>query len=238
MLLLFPFVGAFERVLSRVGHTSAEDREDYSIPRYLNQAAAAEFSTGVARLQQELARHVEATSVFVEIARGTPGVPKIKDHNAAVEILGRDIRSYAAAMFRHATTPAQAERLASLIEEADLTVNLGETLHQAARDAQARPLSADARSLVVDTLDRVQAALAVLVAPGPAVAPLRAEQQAEFLLRTREKCLALPLAWEERGAILEVLGSVKRAFYLIDLVRAERDSVARGLPEPGQPGPL
>ncbi len=238
MLLLFPFVGAFERVLSRVGHTSAEDREDFSIPRYLDQAAAAEFSTGVARVQQELARHVEATSLFVEIARGTPGVPKIKDHNAAVEILGRDIRSYAAAMFRHATTPAQAERLATLIEEADLTVNLGETLHQVARDAHARPLSAGARSLVGDTLDRVQAALAVLMAPEPAVAPLRAEQQAEFLLRTREKCLALPLAWEERGAILEVLGSVKRAFYVIDLVRAERDSVARGVPEPGQPGPL
>ena len=49
--------------MSRVGHTSDEDREDYSVPRYLNQpGAAAEFSTGVGRVHQELARQIEAAS--------------------------------------------------------------------------------------------------------------------------------------------------------------------------------
>ena len=36
--LLFPFVGVFERVLARVGRTSAEDAEDYSITRFLDPA--------------------------------------------------------------------------------------------------------------------------------------------------------------------------------------------------------
>ena len=35
-LLLFPFVGVFERVLSRVGRTLSEDVEDYSVTRYLD----------------------------------------------------------------------------------------------------------------------------------------------------------------------------------------------------------
>ena len=40
-LLLFPFVGVFERVLSRIGRTSAEDAEDYSMTRFLDPAAGA-----------------------------------------------------------------------------------------------------------------------------------------------------------------------------------------------------
>jgi hypothetical protein len=31
--LLFPFIGAFDRVLSRIGHSAADDFEDYSLPR-------------------------------------------------------------------------------------------------------------------------------------------------------------------------------------------------------------
>ena len=40
-LLLFPFVGVFERVLSRVGRTAAEDIEDYSMPKYLKRELSA-----------------------------------------------------------------------------------------------------------------------------------------------------------------------------------------------------
>ena len=35
-LLLFPFVGTFERVLLRIGRTAAEDIEDYSVPKFLS----------------------------------------------------------------------------------------------------------------------------------------------------------------------------------------------------------
>ena len=34
--LLFPFIGVFERVLSKVGHSSADDEEEYSQPRFLD----------------------------------------------------------------------------------------------------------------------------------------------------------------------------------------------------------
>ena len=39
-MLLFPFIGTFDRVLSRVGHTSAEDIEDFSVPKYLRRDLA------------------------------------------------------------------------------------------------------------------------------------------------------------------------------------------------------
>ena len=38
--LLFPFISVFERVLSRVGHHTSEDKEDYSTTRYPRRAAA------------------------------------------------------------------------------------------------------------------------------------------------------------------------------------------------------
>jgi phosphate:Na+ symporter len=226
-LLLFPFVGTFERVLSKVGHTSEEDREDYSVPRHLDLAAAAEFSTGVGCVHQELARQVEAAALFVGIARRAPGMPKLKDHNAAIEILGRDIRRYTAALFQHAKSPGQSELLASLIEEADLTATLGDTLHQVARHVLPQALSAEAQALVDATLARIGDVVTGLSTPAPLPDPLKLEHQEAFLLRTREKCLASTLSWEERGVVLELLGSAKRAFYLVDLVRSERASVTR-----------
>ena len=83
--------------------------------------------------------------------------------------------------------------------------------------------------MVGDTLARITEAVAGLSAPEPAPNPLELEHQEEFLLRTREKCLASPLSWEDRGVVLE-LGSAKRAFYLVDSVREERASVSRASP--------
>ncbi len=57
-------------------------------------------------------------------------------------------------------------------------------------------------------------------APAPDSSTL--EQQEEFLVRTREKCLASSLPWEERGVVLELLGSAKRTFYVVELIRSER----------------
>ncbi|OWK19226.1 hypothetical protein AJ88_44095 [Mesorhizobium amorphae CCBAU 01583] len=42
-LLLFPFIGVFERVLSRVGHTDAEDAEDFSTPKFLDRKLASDL---------------------------------------------------------------------------------------------------------------------------------------------------------------------------------------------------
>jgi phosphate:Na+ symporter len=48
----------------------------------------------------------------------------------------------------------------------------------------------------------------------------------------RDRCLKLgaELPWAERGAILTLLGSAERAYYLIERIDAERKSVARVLP--------
>ena len=51
--LLFPFVGVFERVLSRVGRTDAEDIEDYSTPRFLDRKLAEDFAEAIPAVQQE-----------------------------------------------------------------------------------------------------------------------------------------------------------------------------------------
>src|SRR5918995_1120432 len=46
-LLLFPFIGVFERVLARVGRTDAEDIEDYSTPKFLDRKLAGDFAKAV-----------------------------------------------------------------------------------------------------------------------------------------------------------------------------------------------
>ena len=50
--LMFPFIGVFDRVLSKIGHSSAEDKEDYSQPRYLDPRARKDFRTGVPAVQR------------------------------------------------------------------------------------------------------------------------------------------------------------------------------------------
>ena len=51
-----------------------------------------------------------------------------RDHQDALDVLSRDIRRYTAAMFKPDMPHAQADLLASLIEEEDFTASLGETL--------------------------------------------------------------------------------------------------------------
>ena len=55
------------------------------------------------------------------------------------------------------------------------------------------------------------------------------EQREQFLLDARSRCLKLgpDVPWAERGAVLELLGSAERAFFLIDRIAAERRSVPR-----------
>src|SRR5688572_5035749 len=74
-LLLFPFVGVFERVLSRIGHSAADDVEDYSTTRFLDPAKGSDLVTGVPLVQQELARYMRACSLFIASARGDQSAP-------------------------------------------------------------------------------------------------------------------------------------------------------------------
>ena len=61
---------------------------------------------------------------------------------------------------------AQADLLASLIEEEDFTASLGETLYQIARRVERQPFSAAGRELVDAMLDQVAEAMRAIIADG------------------------------------------------------------------------
>jgi phosphate:Na+ symporter len=237
-ILLFPFVGVFERVLSHVGREAADAKEDYSVARFLDPAAGRDLATGVPLVQQEMARYVEGAALFLVMARREkPMLGAARDHQNAIDILSRDIRRYTAAMFKPDMPHAHADLLASLIEEGDFTASLGESLHQVARRLERQPFSAGGRELVEATLTRIEQALRPLlgVASGPGAAlPVTREEAQEFLAATRERCLSwgADLPWEERGAILELLGSAERALFLIARTIEERRSVPRAVTAP------
>jgi len=232
-LLLFPFVGVFERVLSRIGHTTSDDVEDYTMSRFLDRSKQGQLVAGVPLVQRELARYVEGANLFLAIARRDKSAPNnASDHQAAIDILSRDIRRYTAEMFKPDMPYAEADLLASLIEEEDFTASLGETLFQFARRVERRVFSPAGRLLVQAAHEQVARAMQRVLPPRPDADPESgpsAEERAEFLLATRRRCLELgsDLPWEERGAILELLGSTERAFFLIDRIDAERRSVPR-----------
>ena len=49
-------------------------------------------------------------------------------------------------------------------------------------------------------------------------------------MRDRAVKMGSELPWEDRGAILALLGSAERAFYLIERIHEERKSVPRVVP--------
>jgi len=243
--LMFPFVGVFDRVLSKIGHSTADDKEDYSQPRYLNPRAGKDFATGVPAVQMECGRYLEGVGQFVAIARETPDAPDdSQEHYAALDVLSRDIRNYTAAMFQPNMAADKADLLASLIEEEDWTASLGETLYQIARRVERQPFSATGRELVNAMLDQVSDAMRAITPDGQKNGPAFVEpaDRVQALQELRERCLKLgaqELPWAERGAILTLLGSAERAFYLIERIDSERKSVSRFVPsaEPLRSGP-
>lgn len=232
--LMFPFISVFDRVLSRIGATDKEDIEDYSLPRYLDPNLNKEIATGVTAVQHETDRYLEAAGKFLAMARGVPGAPDDpEEHYVAIDVLSREIRSYTAAMFKPEMPHAQADLLASLIEEEDWTASLGETLYQIARRVQRQQFSEVGRPIVNETIDAVATAMRSIVPDGNgAVAPaLDIDKLEAAILALRDRCLRLgaELSWAERGAILTLLGSAERAFYLINRIVDERQSVSREL---------
>ena len=230
-MLLFPFVRVFEQVLSRIGHDASDEAEDYSFTRFLDPAKLGKGSVGIPLVQKEISRFDEAAHAFVEIARkGKSAVRDAGEHAGAVDVLGREIRTYLAAMLRTGTSPDEADLVASLIEEVDFAASLGETLYQVARRVECRQFSPAGRELVDATLDQIDAAMRFIVGrDGSQTSMPTAAERQQFLLSTRRRCLepdaALPP--DERGSILELLGSAERAFLLIDRIDAERRSVPR-----------
>ena len=234
-LLMFPFISVFDRVLSKIGHTSVEDKEDFSQPRFLDPRLGGELATGVPLVRKELARYVQAAGQFLATARKEESAPDdVAEHNGAIDVLNREIRSYTAAMFKPGLPHAQADLLASLIEEEDFSASLGETLYQTARRVERQPFSEAGRGLVNATIDKISQAMDSITNPANGEGPAQSQTQAQqaFLLETRAQCLKLgeSLPWEERGAILALLGSAERAFFLIERIHAERKSVSRDVP--------
>lgn len=235
--IMFPFIGVFDRVLSRVGHTSAEDKEDYSQPKYLDSRLAGQIESGVPAVQRETARYLEAASQLIDIARGKENAPDDSaEHYAAMDVLSREIRAYTAAMFSPDMPHARANLIGSLIEEEDFTASLGETMYQVSRRIERQPFGETGRALVNEVLDRLEEGLAAVIPldrTGVAYVDPAAAPRLPALAELRERCLQLgkELPWIERGSILALLGSVERAFYLIERIDAERRSVLRVVPE-------
>lgn len=236
VVLLYPFVGVFEHVLMKVGASALDDVEDYSLPRFLTPAAAAQPVTTVKAVQQEMDRYLEAALKFLDIAQGKPDAPdKVEEHYGAMDVLNREIRSYTSGMFKADLPYARADLVASLIEEEDFTASLGETLHQIARRVERQPFGTVGRPLVDSMLEQVAEAMTAIV-PIDATRPPNAAASDTRLpalqgLRTKALRLGAELPRIERGAILALLGSAERGLYLIERIDAERKSVSREVPE-------
>lgn len=230
--VLFPFVGVFERVLSRVGRTDAEDIEDYSTPKFLDRQLANDFAKAVPAVQQETARHLQAGAMFLDIARGDKKAPSNPgEHYLATDILSRDIRAYTASLLEKDLPYEQLDLIASLIEEADFTAALTESLHQVARRVKREKFGSHAQEIVDAALNKLDASMRAIL-PDHGIAdpqmPAGHMNHPEVdELRARTLALGPNAGAGERGTILALLGSVERAELLVRRILAERQSVNR-----------
>jgi phosphate:Na+ symporter len=230
--LLFPFVSVFERVLSRIGRTDEEDIEDFSTPKFLDRQLASDFAEAIPAVQKETARHLQAGAIFLNIARGDRKAPSDPgEHYLATDILSRDIRAYTAALMKEDLPYEQLDLIASLIEEADFTAALTESLHQVARRVKREKFGSQAQAIVDTALDKLDASLRQIMPDYGIADPRMPAGHVSFpdVEDLRAKTLALgPNAGAgERGTILALLGSIERAEILIRRIDAERKSVNR-----------
>lgn len=231
VIILYPFIGTFERVLSRIGHSAEEELEDYSQPRFLDRALIDNFVAAVPAVEQETRRHLQGAALFLDIARGKPGVPKDPgEHHAATDVLSRDIRNYSAALFREGMPRAQLDLVGSLIEEVDFTGSLSETLHQIARRVKRDKFGEASMSFINEALERLDQSLTPLLFSADAQPRMPAGHSKvtsieDLRWRVLEKDRDVPAS--EKGALLALLGSIERAEGMIKRIEAERASVDR-----------
>lgn len=232
VVLLFPFVGVFERVLARVGRTAVEDIEDYSTPRYLDRKLVSSFASAVPAVQQETGRHLIAGSVFLDIARGAKTAPADPgEHYLATDILSRDIRTFSASLFRDDMPTEQMDLVASLIEEADFSASLAESLHQIARRVKREKFGAESQKFLNEALNKLDQVLQTILPDGGVPQPTlpaghsKLAELEEIRWRILQYGPSIPAS--ERGALLALLGSIERAENLIQRIYDERKSVNR-----------
>jgi phosphate:Na+ symporter len=231
VLILFPFVGTFERVLMRIGH-NGDDIEDYSLPKYLDRKAIEDFNRAVPAMRQEVARALEGSRMFLDSARGKgTNMKKTAEHSAAIDALSREIRAYSAQLFHGERTREQMDLVASMIEEADFTGSLNESLYQIARRIERDQFSPASREVLDLGLDHLDRKLTLLETTGAAdltkktPEPVLEAAQFEAMRWTVIDATDIPAA--EKGALLALLGSMERAEALIDRIEQERASVDR-----------
>ena len=224
--LLFPFLGVFDRVLSRIG-ANKDDEEDYAIPRFLDRDAQNSLETGVAAVSKELARYTQAAGLLLAAARGDEkALTSADEHERALNTLSQEIRGYTAQLFKNDLTPHQTNLLASLIEEQDFSASLTQTLSQVTRRIERQLFTDNGKAIVSAILDMIEQG----IKSGSQGANV-SETHAQQILALRERCLAAEqkLTWDERGAILTLLGSAERALNLVQRIYEERQSVSREL---------
>ena len=238
VLILFPFVGTFERVLMRI-RGKDDDVEDYSFAKYLDRKAIDDFNRAVPAMRQEVKRALEGSRLFLECARGkSKSMKNTAEHSAAIDALFREIRAYSAQLFHGDRTREQMDLVASMIEEADFTGSLTESLHQIARRIQREEFTPASRAVLDEGLDHVSAKLALLESDdflpgmgyGPAteVLPPAPVLEAPEFERMRWRVIdADNIPAGEKGALIALLGSMERAEALIDRIAQERASVDR-----------
>lgn len=226
--LMFPFIGVFDRVLSRIG-AHRNDVEDYASPRYLDRAALRDIDQGVAAVSKELERYTQGAGLILAAARGEPNALKnVIEHEHALDTLNQEIRGYTAQMFKNDLSLHQTNLLASLIEEEDFSASLTQTLSQITRRIERQLFSSNGNAIVSAVLDLVEPA----VKNGPQGTYLP-QAHSRQLATLRERCLQpeQKLSWDERGAILTLLGSAERALNLVQRIADERQTVSRELGE-------
>ncbi|WP_420176856.1 Na/Pi cotransporter family protein [Luteococcus sp. OSA5] len=229
--ILFPFVGTFERVLSKVG-ADKEDEEDWSTPRFLTVDSRGVYAQAVPAVQQEIRRQLAAAALFVDIARGKEDAPKeIDEHAEAVDSLSREIRAYSAHLFTDDLNREQMDLVASLIEEVDFTSALTEQLHQVARRAQREQFSPASQVFLEEALEKLDQQLEVVGAPVQAKPEPRPTDGAQRSVESlRWQVIDTPsLPAGEKGALLAILGSIERSESLVARIQSERASVDRGI---------
>ena len=96
-LVLFPFLGVFERFLSRVGRGAEEDLEDYSAPRHLRPAMLGNVSAALPAVQSEMSRYLEGSRRLLAAAQGDELAAKqAPELERQLDSLNREIRTYTA----------------------------------------------------------------------------------------------------------------------------------------------
>ena len=231
VLILFPFIGIFEKYLSRIG-ASSEEPEDFSHPRYLSDEVRDDFHRAVPAVQAEIQRQLVAGAMFLDIARGRPEAPKEPaEHAGATDSLSREIRAYSAHLFHDDLDRSQLDLVASLIEEVDFTGALTEQLHQIARRTRREEFSPASQVFLEEALERLDRTMDSLVVPAehqPTMPP--GHDRSATIEQLRWKVIdTASLPSGEKGALVALLGSIERSEDLIGRIKQERASVDRGI---------